>query len=88
MHKDKLGAFSLTMIVISLVIGLGIFRTSKDVAGAALNPEILFAAWIAGGLISLCGALTFAEIGSSYPVTGGYYKVIFTCLPSFFCLCH
>ena len=73
--KTKLGLFDFTMIVIGLVIGMGIFRTAKDAASAALNPTIYFGAWIAGGLIALCGALTYAEIGSRYPVTGGYYKV-------------
>ena len=63
------------MIVIGLVIGMGIFRTAKDAASAALNPTIYFTAWAVGGLIALCGALTYAEIGSRYPVTGGYYKV-------------
>jgi APA family basic amino acid/polyamine antiporter len=74
-EKNKLGLFSLTMIVIGLVIGMGIFRTSKDAANAALTPSIFFAAWIIGGLVAFCGALTYAEIGSRYPVTGGYYKV-------------
>jgi APA family basic amino acid/polyamine antiporter len=73
--RNKLGLFSLTMIVIGLVIGMGIFRTSKDAAAAALNPTIFFAAWIVGGLVAFCGALTYAEIGSRYPVTGGYYKI-------------
>ncbi len=73
--KNKLNLFSITMIVIGLVIGMGIFRTSKDVAQAALNPEIFFGAWVLGGFIAFCGALTYAEIGSRYPVTGGYYKV-------------
>lgn len=73
--KNKLGLFSLTMIVIGLVIGMGIFRTSKDAAQAALTPTLFFAAWIIGGLVAICGALTYAEIGSRYPVTGGYYKI-------------
>ncbi len=73
--KNKLGLFSLTMIVIGLVIGTGIFRTSKDAAEAALTPTIFFAAWVVAGLVAICGALTYAEIGSRYPVTGGYYKV-------------
>ena len=63
------------MIVIGLVIGLGIFRTSSDAAKAALTPNVFFFAWVAGGLIALCGALTYAEIGSRLPVTGGYYKI-------------
>lgn len=73
--KNKLGLFSLTMIVIGLVIGMGIFRTSKDAAQAALTPGLFFAVWIVGGLVAFCGALTYAEIGSRYPVTGGYYKI-------------
>lgn len=74
-EKPKLRLFDLTMIIIGLVIGMGIFRTSRDAAQAALTPSIYFAAWIIGGLVALCGALTYAEIGSRYPVTGGYYKV-------------
>jgi APA family basic amino acid/polyamine antiporter len=75
MKSNKLNLFSLTMIVIGLVIGMGIFRTSKDAANAALTPAIFFAAWIVGGIVAFCGALTYAEIGSRYPVTGGYYKI-------------
>jgi basic amino acid/polyamine antiporter, APA family len=73
--KPKLGLFSLTMIVIGLVIGMGIFRTSRDAAAASLSPTIFFGAWIVGGVVAFCGALTYAEIGSRYPITGGYYKV-------------
>src|SRR6478609_2332681 len=75
MKSNKLNLFSLTMIVIGLVIGLGIFRTSSDAAKAALTPNVFFFAWVAGGLIAYCGALTYAEIGSRLPVTGGYYKI-------------
>ena len=79
MKSNKLNLFSLTMIVIGLVIGLGIFRTSSDAAKAALTPNVFFLAWVAGGLIALCGALTYAEIGSRLPVTGGYYKIFAEC---------
>lgn len=73
--KGKLGLFDFTMIVVSLVIGMGIFRTPANVAAASPTPFIFFVAWIAGGLVALCGALTYAEIGSRLPVMGGYYKV-------------
>ena len=73
--KPKLNLFDLSMIVIGLVIGMGIFRTSRDAAQAALTPAIFFSAWIVGGFVALCGALTYAEIGSRYPVTGGYYRI-------------
>ncbi|MEP7280219.1 MAG: APC family permease [Bacteroidota bacterium] len=74
-EKARLNRFDLTMIVVGLVIGMGIFRTSKDAAEAALSPAIFFSAWVVGGLVAFCGALTYAEIGSRYPVTGGYYKI-------------
>ena len=73
--KNKLGLFSFTMIVIGLVIGMGIFRAAATSAKDAGEPSVYFSAWIIGGLVALCGALTYAEIGSRYPVTGGYYKV-------------
>lgn len=73
--KQQLNLFSLTMIVIGFVIGMGIFRTAATSANDAINPSVYFSAWAIGGLIAICGALTYAEIGSRYPVTGGYYKV-------------
>ena len=73
--SNKLNLFDFTMIVVSLVIGMGIFRTPANVAKASPDTFLFFAAWIAGGLVALCGALTYAEIGSRLPVTGGYYKV-------------
>ena len=73
--KNKLNLFSFTMIVVGLVIGMGIFRTAATSAKDAIEPSVYFSAWLIGGLVALCGALTYAEIGSRYPVTGGYYKV-------------
>jgi basic amino acid/polyamine antiporter, APA family len=73
--KNKLNLFSFTMIVVGLVIGMGIFRTAATSAKDAINPSVYFSAWLIGGLVALCGALTYAEIGSRYPITGGYYKV-------------
>ncbi|HVK48934.1 MAG TPA: hypothetical protein VM488_13835, partial [Pseudobacter sp.] len=61
MKSSKLGLFDLTMIVIGLVIGMGIFRAATDSAKDALTPGIFFAGWIVGGLVALCGALTYAE---------------------------
>lgn len=79
MKAPKLNLFDLTMIVIGLVIGMGIFRTALDAARASITPAIYFASWVAGGLIALCGALTYAEIGSRFPVTGGYYRIFAEC---------
>ncbi len=77
--KPRLNRFDLTMIVISLVIGMGIFASPAVVATKAGNTWIFFGAWIFGGLVTLCGALTFAEIGARYPNTGGFYKVFSYC---------
>lgn len=80
MKKESgLGPFDLIMIVVSLVIGMGIFKTPSTVAANAGVPSVYFLAWILGGIIALCGALTYAEIGSRYPVTGGYYKIFSYC---------
>jgi APA family basic amino acid/polyamine antiporter len=73
--KQQLGLFSLTMIVISLVIGMGIFKTPATIAAKSGTETIFFSAWLIGGLVALCGALTYAEIGQRLPVVGGYYKV-------------
>jgi basic amino acid/polyamine antiporter, APA family len=77
--RARLSTFDTAMVVFSLVVGIGIFRTPAIVAGAAGSTSLFFAAWIAGGLISLIGALTFAEIGSRHPRAGGYYRVVADC---------
>ncbi len=77
--QSKLGRFDLTMIVISLVIGIGIFKTPSIVAEKAGSPLIFYSSWIIGGIISVFGALTFAEIGSRLPVAGGFYKIFSHC---------
>lgn len=80
----KLNRFDLSMIVVSLVIGMGIFETPVQVAHNVSNTYLYFGAWIFGGAISVCGALTFAEIGARYPTTGGFYKVFSHCFhPAF-----
>jgi APA family basic amino acid/polyamine antiporter len=77
--RARLSTFDTAMVVFSLVVGIGIFRTPAIVAGATGSTSLFFAAWIAGGLISLIGALTFAEIGSRHPRAGGYYRVVADC---------
>jgi len=82
--SPKLSGFDLSMIVVSLVIGMGIFATPGQVARYLHNPYLYFAAWLIEGLVSICGALTFAEIGSAYPATGGFYKGFSYCFnPAF-----
>ncbi len=73
--NEKLGVFDCTMIVVSLVIGMGIFRTPANVAKHVPDNFLFFFTWILGGIVALCGALPYAEIGSRLPVTTGYYKI-------------
>lgn len=74
--EPKLGLFDTTMIVVSLVIGIGIFRTPSQVASAAGSEAAFYLAWVIGGVIALFGGLTYAEIGSRKPMAGGYYKIV------------
>lgn len=67
------------MLIISMVIGIGIFRTPQIVAQKSGTVELFFAAWLVGAVISIFGALTFAEIGARYPVAGGFYKIFSYC---------
>ncbi len=77
--KPQLKPRDLTMIVVGLVIGMGIFRTPAEVASRAEVPLIFFAAWITGAIVSAIGAITFAEIGSRLPVAGGFYRIFSVC---------
>lgn len=77
--QARLSTFDTSMVVFSLVVGIGIFRTPAIVARAAGSTELFFTAWIVGGLISLIGAFVFAEIGSRFPRAGGYYRVVADC---------
>lgn len=74
-NANKLGLFDLTIIVISLVIGMGIFKTPAGIAAKSGTETIFYSAWLIGGAIALTGALVFAEIGARLPVVGAYYKV-------------
>ncbi len=77
--EPRLSAFDASMVVVSLVVGIGIFRTPALVARDAGGSAAFFAAWLLGGALSLMGALTYAEIGSRLPRAGGYYKVVAEC---------
>jgi len=77
--RARLSWFDTAMVVFSLVVGIGIFRTPSIVAGAAGDTLLFYTAWIAAGLASLIGALVFAEIGARHPRAGGYYRVVADC---------
>ena len=68
-----LGLWSSIGVVIGITIGSGIFRTPAAIARLVPNPLAILALWAGGGLLSLCGALSFAELGAMLPETGGFY---------------
>src|SRR5690606_4193003 len=63
-------------IAAGIVIGAGIFRTPSLVAGAAGSEAVFLGAWLAGGLLSIVGALCYAELASSHPEPGGDYAYL------------
>jgi APA family basic amino acid/polyamine antiporter len=71
MHK--LGPFDATMIVVSGIIGSGIFINPYVVAREVDTPFLILAVWGLGGVIALCGAFVFAELGTVVPRAGGQY---------------
>ena len=68
-----LGLGSAVLFVLGSVIGSGIFLTTGVMAAALPSPTLLIAAWLTGGVIALTGGLTYAEMGSMYPKSGGVY---------------
>ena len=69
----RLGLWSSIGIVIGVTIGSGIFRTPATIATRVPDPMLMLGVWLLGGLISLCGALSVAELAASLPQTGGWY---------------
>ncbi|GHA79950.1 amino acid transporter [Lysobacter bugurensis] len=63
-------------IAIGIVVGAGIFRTPSLVAGAAATEAVFLGAWLVGGLLSIVGALCYAELASTYPQAGGDYTYL------------
>jgi APA family basic amino acid/polyamine antiporter len=69
----RLTLFDATMIVISGIIGSGIFINPYVVARAVGTPFLILGVWIAGGVIALFGAFVFAELSTVMPRVGGQY---------------
>ena len=69
----QLGVRHAISVCVGMVIGAGIFKTSPTVAGNVMTDTALFLAWAFGGLLSLAGALCFAEMAAAFPDAGGDY---------------
>ena len=84
--RREIGLLDATAIVISGIIGGGIFFTPATVAQQLPDAGWIITAWIAGAVVAFAGALTFAELGSRFPHAGGHYVYIrdaFGGLPAF-----
>jgi APA family basic amino acid/polyamine antiporter len=68
-----LGLWDAVSIVVGIVVGVGIFKVPAAVFAQASGPGTALAAWVLGGLLSLAGALCFAELASTFPRSGGEY---------------
>ncbi|HEX6560076.1 MAG TPA: amino acid permease [Longimicrobiales bacterium] len=84
--KREIGLLDATMIVISGIIGGGIFFTPATVAQQLPYAGWIMAAWLVGAVVAYAGALTFAELGARFPEAGGHYVYIrnaFGLMPAF-----
>ncbi len=63
-------------LTVGIVIGAGIFKAPSLVAGAAGSESMMILAWVLGGVITLLGALTYAELASTFPNAGGDYHFL------------
>ena len=74
--QQTLGARHVIAVAVGIVIGAGIFRTPSLVAGAAGSEAMFIAIWAVGGLLSIVGALCYAELASAFPSAGGDYHFL------------
>jgi basic amino acid/polyamine antiporter, APA family len=68
-----LGLVAAASIIVCNLIGQGIFLKTRPMTCDVGTPELVIGVWIAAGLLSLCGALTFAELSAMMPESGGPY---------------
>jgi len=74
--RRHLGVRHAMSVCVGMVIGAGIFRTSPNVAASLMGSGALFGAWALGGVLSLLGALCFAEMAAAFPNAGGDYSFL------------
>jgi APA family basic amino acid/polyamine antiporter len=71
--KREIGLYSAIAIVVSNMVGTGIFTTSGYILETVGNTSTLLLGWTVGGVFALCGALCYGELGARYPQAGGEY---------------
>src|SRR6202046_2353330 len=81
-----LGVWHATAIVVGTIIGSGIFLVPQEMMRAVGSARMVYLAWIVGGVLTLFGAMTYAELGAMMPQAGGEYVCLRTAygdLPAF-----
>jgi APA family basic amino acid/polyamine antiporter len=84
--ERAIGPFAATLLVIGGIIGSGIFLTTGVMAATLPSASLLILAWIVGCLFAVFGALTYAEMSTMFPQSGGVYVFLreaFGTLPAF-----
>ena len=71
--KRALGRTDTTLVSIGAILGSGIFLVPATIAATIASPFLILALWIVGGIISVFGALSVAELGAAMPRSGGQY---------------
>src|SRR5213593_3137514 len=71
-----LGLWSSVALVVGITIGSGIFRSPAGIAQKVPSPSLMLMLWVVGGVITLCGALSLAELAAALPETGGFYAYL------------
>lgn len=71
-----LSAWDGALITMGSILGTGIFLTTSDIARVLPHPGLILFVWIIGGLLTLAGALTYAELGAMFPKAGGQYHYL------------
>ncbi len=69
----ELSLWDSVAIVVGCIIGAGIFRVPSAIAGHLESPLVILLTWLFGGLLSITGALCYAELSALFPKTGGDY---------------
>jgi amino acid transporter len=71
--RRHLSGFDAVCIIVGIIVGAGIFGLPQLVAAASGSAAAMLGVWVAGGILCLCGALTYAELTTAYPDLGGEY---------------
>ena len=82
--RRDLGKWGAIAMVVGTVIGSGIFAVPKAMTLEVGSPGAVFAVWVFGGILSLFGALTYAELAAAIPEAGGEYAYLRTAYGPFF----